>query len=66
MITETLRGLRGHRTVVVVSHRLSTVVDCDEIFVMQDGRITERGTHDQLVAQRGHYYAMAKHQMRLE
>lgn len=66
MITETLRGLRGHRTVVVVSHRLSTVVDCDEIFVMQDGTITERGTHEQLVAQRGHYYAMAKHQMRLE
>ena len=66
MITETLRGLKGTRTIILVSHRLSTVADCDQIFVMEAGKIIERGTHDELVAKRGLYYSMAKHQMKLE
>ena len=66
MITATLRGLKRERTIVLVSHRLSTVADCDRIYVMHDGRVVEQGTHDTLIAQRGHYYAMAKHQMRIE
>ena len=66
MITETLRDLKRRRTIVLVSHRLSTVIDCDEIYVMHEGRIVERGTHDELVAMRGHYFRMAKHQLRLE
>ena len=66
MITETLRDLKRRRTIVLVSHRLSTVIDCDEIYVMHEGRIVERGTHDELVAMRGHYFGMAKHQLRLE
>ena len=66
MITQTLRGLKRERTIILVSHRLSTVADCDRIYVMQDGRVTEEGTHDALIAMRGHYYEMAKHQMRLE
>jgi ABC-type dipeptide/oligopeptide/nickel transport system ATPase component len=45
---------------------LSTVSDCDQIFVMDEGRIVEQGTHDQLVARHGIYFAMAKHQMKLE
>jgi subfamily B ATP-binding cassette protein MsbA len=65
MITETLKNLRGQRTIVLVSHRLSTVADCDQIFVMEAGQIVERGTHDQLVAKRGLYFSMAKHQMKL-
>jgi subfamily B ATP-binding cassette protein MsbA len=66
-IIATLRRLRGKggRTIILVSHRLSTVADCDRIFVMHEGKIVERGTHDELVAQRGHYYEMARHQMRL-
>jgi subfamily B ATP-binding cassette protein MsbA len=65
-ITQTLNHLKGHRTIILVSHRLSTVVECDQIFMMQHGEIIERGTHDELVARRGAYYEMARHQLQLE
>jgi subfamily B ATP-binding cassette protein MsbA len=65
MITETLKSLKRQRTIILVSHRLSTVADCDRIFVMDEGRIVEEGTHDELVAKRGLYFTMAKHQMKL-
>lgn len=65
-IIETLKRLKGQRTIILVSHRLSTVADCDQIFVMEEGKIVERGTHDALVKQRGVYFQMAKHQMKLE
>jgi len=65
LITETLRSLKGQRTIVLVSHRLSTVAGCDQIFVMDEGKIVERGTHEELIARRGIYFGMAKHQMRL-
>ncbi len=65
MVTETLRELKRQRTIIVVSHRLSTVADADEIYVMEAGRVLERGTHDELIARRGEYYRMAKHQLKL-
>ena len=64
-INDTLIRLKRQRTIIVVSHRLSTVLDADVIHVMDAGRIVERGRHDDLVAQRGVYYKMAKHQLRL-
>jgi ABC-type multidrug transport system fused ATPase/permease subunit len=66
MITQTLRGLKRQRTIILVSHRLSTVLDCDQIFVMDGGRIVEFGTHDELLAKRGLYATMAREQLRIE
>jgi ATP-binding cassette, subfamily B, multidrug efflux pump len=62
-ILSRLRGVMRQRTSILVSHRISTVRDADQIFVLHDGRIAERGTHDQLVAQNGLYTAMYRKQL---
>jgi subfamily B ATP-binding cassette protein MsbA len=64
-VSRTLRALKGQRTVILVSHRLGVVAECDQIFLMDGGRIVERGTHAELLALRGHYYGMARHQLGL-
>ena len=57
-IQDELRTLGRDRTVIMIAHRLSTVVEADEIAVMVDGRIVERGPHAALLAQGGRYAAM--------
>jgi ATP-binding cassette subfamily B protein len=64
-ILENLRRQFGQRTVVIVSHRVSAVQDADQILVLDDGRIAERGTHAELVEQGGTYAEMVRTQ-RLE
>ncbi|WP_202620518.1 ABCB family ABC transporter ATP-binding protein/permease [Methylocystis heyeri] len=57
-IQEALRGVAKGRTTLVIAHRLSTIVDADEIIFLDHGRIVERGTHQELLDQRGEYAAM--------
>jgi ATP-binding cassette, subfamily B, heavy metal transporter len=53
-----LQGVSANKTTLVIAHRLSTVVDAHEILVLDAGRILERGTHADLLAQQGRYAAM--------
>ena len=55
LVQHALDKLMRNRTTLVIAHRLSTIKGADMICVMQDGRIIERGTHDQLIAQEGAY-----------
>lgn len=57
-IQQALARLAAGRTVMVIAHRLSTVVDADQILVMDHGRLVERGTHTELLAQGGLYSEM--------
>jgi ATP-binding cassette subfamily B protein len=61
-ILRRLRGVMRERTSILVSHRVSTVRGADQILVLDDGRVVERGTHDELLRLGGLYAALARHQ----
>jgi ATP-binding cassette subfamily B protein/subfamily B ATP-binding cassette protein MsbA len=63
LIQASMATLLAGRTTFVIAHRLSTIRRADLILLMDDGRVVERGTHDQLMAARGAYYGMVQRQM---
>jgi ATP-binding cassette subfamily B protein len=65
-IQEALKKVSENRTTLVIAHRLSTVIDADEIIVLDKGQVAERGTHQELLAEGGIYAAMWNRQRQAE
>lgn len=63
-LRHTIESLRGHRTSLMISHKLALCMGCDCIYFMENGTIAEAGTHQQLLAQGGKYYALWNAQMK--
>jgi ABC-type multidrug transport system fused ATPase/permease subunit len=66
LIQDGLRSLRQGRTTFVIAHRLSTIRSADQIMVLEQGEIVERGTHDELLARGGRYRQLYDKQYRFE
>lgn len=57
-IRRKLEGLKDNRTKIIISHRLSSIAFCDEILFLKDGKLLERGRHEDLMAKQGAYYTL--------
>ena len=62
-IQDELRAMSRGRSVIVIAHRLSTVVDADRIVVLQDGAVVEHGRHEELLLRGGRYAALWQRQV---
>lgn len=62
IISNNMKAIKQNRTVFIVAHRLSTVRDCDEIIVLDKGKLIERGDHDSLMRLKGYYYFLNSQQ----
>ena len=64
-IQKSLRKLMQDRTTFVIAHRLSTIQQADQILVIEEGNIVERGKHDELISKKGRYYDLYTYQSRI-
>ena len=64
-IQESLRSLMHSRTTFVIAHRLSTIRQADQILVIENGNVAERGKHDELIARKGRYHELYTYQVRI-
>jgi ATP-binding cassette subfamily B protein len=64
-IMENLESFYTNKTVIIIAHRLSTVRNADQIIVLDEGRVLEKGHHDDLVKLKGKYFALVKNQLEL-
>ncbi len=64
IILQNMKKLMLHKTTIMVSHRVSTIKNCDRIIVLENGRIIEQGTHDELANADGYYATIYKHQLK--
>lgn len=64
-IQESLRGLMKGRTTFVIAHRLSTIRQADQILVIENGEVVERGKHEQLIEKKGRYFDLYTYQARI-
>jgi ATP-binding cassette subfamily B protein len=65
LVQKALARLMAGRTTLVIAHRLATVLECDRILVIDQGRIVEEGTHESLVAKGGLYARLARLQFEM-
>jgi ABC-type multidrug transport system fused ATPase/permease subunit len=65
LIQESLKALLQGRTTFVIAHRLSTIRQANQILVIEQGEIAERGTHDELIAKKGRYFELYTYQARI-
>ena len=62
LVQEAIKEVSKDRTVIIVAHRLSTIINADKIVVLENGRVTEEGTHRELTGRRGVYWNLYKTQ----
>ena len=55
MIQQTIKNIAKDKTVIMVAHRLSTILEADELVVLKDGCVVQRGHHNELIAKEGYY-----------
>jgi len=64
-IQSSLKELMKGKTTFVIAHRLSTIRQADQILVIEDGEISERGKHDELISKEGRYFDLYTYQARI-